>query len=84
MPLHKKHIAIETMDFLLKNVIIGTSAAGRARLQGSVRQYVSDCNFINLVQNIDINNPKKFNYTLFAAFNDVPGLRQQVTSWLSS
>lgn len=72
------------MDFLIKNVMTTTSAGGRARLQGSVRQYVKDTNFINLVQNIDINQPKKFNYSLFAAFNAVEGLQLQVTEWLKS
>jgi hypothetical protein len=72
------------MDFLIKNVMTTTSAGGRARLQGSVSQYIRDANFVNLVQNIDINQPKKFNYSLFAAFNAVEGMKLQVTQWLSS
>lgn len=72
------------MDFLIKNVIMTTSTGGRARLLGSVSQYIKDTNFVNLVQNIDINHPKKFNYSLFAAFDAVEGIKPQVTQWLSS
>ncbi len=64
--------------------MVNGSGAKRAQLIGSASRFITDNNFVNLLQNIDINAPKKFNYGLFAAFTSVPGLRQQVTTWLTA
>jgi hypothetical protein len=69
------------MDSLVRSTILNASAPIRANLINSAARYITDNNFTNLLQNIDINNPKKFNYTMFAAFNGVPGLKEQVVKW---
>ncbi len=68
----------------MRNAMIGASGAGRAQLIGSASRYITDNNFVNLLQNIDINTPKKYNYQLFSAFNAVPGLAAQVRAWLAA
>jgi hypothetical protein len=70
------------MDSTIRSAILGASAPTRAAMIGSASKFITDTNLTNLLQNIDINNPKKFNYSLFAAFNSVPGLRQQVDNWI--
>jgi hypothetical protein len=72
------------MDSLVRNAMLSTTGAGRAQLIGSASSYITDNNFVNLLQNIDINAPKKFNYGLFAAFTAVPGLAAQVRAWLAA
>ena len=57
-----------------------------ARLIGSAPQYVTDTNFINLLNQYDFNDKKKdagLNSQL-SLFTGVPGLREQVKKWLSS
>ena len=71
------------MESLVRNAMIGASGAARAQLIGSATRYITDNNFVNLLQNIDINNPKKFNYGVFRAFDPVPGLLAQVRNWLA-
>ena len=55
-------------------------------LLGSVRFYIKDDNLINLLQNYDFNSKK--NDAILAsqlqAFSGVPGLKEQVDTWLSS
>jgi hypothetical protein len=72
------------MEGLVRHTMLGASASARAQLIGSASRYITDNNFCNLLQNIDINNPKKFNYSIFAAFTAVPGLAAQVTNWVRS
>jgi len=72
------------MDHTIRNAMTSGSSSSRAQRIGSSSQYITDTNFLNLLQNIDINNPKKFNYGLFAAFNSVPGLKDQVQKWLQN
>lgn len=58
----------------------------QVRLLGSVRSYIKDDNLINLLQNYDFNSKK--NDAILAsqlqAFSGVPGLKEQVSAWLSS
>ena len=70
------------MDSTVRSAMLNCDAATRARRIGSAHQFITDNNFCNLLQNIDINAPKKFNYGLFAAFTSVPGLAAQVSAWL--
>lgn len=77
------HYGIEMESFLYA-MMVASAPALRARKIGSVRQYVQNDDFCNLVQNIDINSPKRFNYGLFTAFNGIPGLREQVNAWALS
>jgi len=61
-------------------------AGVQARLLGSVGTYVKDTNLVNLLQNYDINSNKndKLLASQLQSFSEVPGLREQVNSWLSS
>lgn len=70
------------MDSTVRSAMLNCDAATRARRIGAANRFITDSNFCNLLQNIDINAPKKFNYGLFAAFTAVPGLAQQVQQWL--
>lgn len=72
------------MDNTIRNTMLKCSAPDRARLIGSSHRFITDNNFNNLLQNIDINAPKKFNYGMFAAFNGVPGLAEQVQNWIKN
>lgn len=72
------------------------SAAERGQLVSSVHRYVSNSQFGNIVQNIDINNVRSDAvsrrspgnlYSVcsqLAAFNGIPGLSAEVLSWLNS
>ena len=73
-----------TMETAVRTAMIGCSAPDRARRIGSAHRFISDTNFTNLLQNIDINAPKKFNYAMFSAFNGVPGLAEQVSTWIKN
>ena len=60
--------------------------ASRAHFIGKARQYIQNDNLVNLLQNFDINNMTA-NIRLssqFIAFEGVPGLSQQVTTWMNS
>ena len=63
-------------------MMVASTPAMRARKIGSVTQFIKNDNFCNLVQNIDINAPKRFNYSLFAAFNADQDLRMQFNDWV--
>jgi hypothetical protein len=57
-----------------------------ARLLGNARQYIHNDQLLNLMQNFDINNHKKnmkFKNQLLM-FSNVPGLKEEVTSWMNS
>ena len=62
------------------------SASEAARLIGSAPAFIKDTNFINLLNQYDLNN-KKNDALLsrqFDAFAGIPGLPAQVSAWLSS
>lgn len=71
-------------DAIIRAAIVNADGATRARRIGSANNYIRDTNLTNLLQNIDINNPKKFNYSLFSAFTAVPGLMDQLRVWARS
>jgi len=70
------------MDKIVYNAIVPVHAAVRANRISLASQYITDNNFTNLLQNIDINKPINFQYSLFAAFTNVPGLQAQVKHWI--
>ena len=62
------------------------SVGEQVRLIGSVRTYIQNDNLINLLQNYDYNS-KKNDAALasqLSSFSGVPGLKEQVASWLNS
>jgi len=62
------------------------SSSECARLLGNVRQYITNDNLLNILQNFDVNNHKKnmkFKNQLLM-FSNVPGLKQQVDAWMNS
>ena len=73
---------------------VNMSSGQRAQMIASARQYINNDQFLNLLQNIDINdvNIKNKNKTTsiywisaqLAAFNGIPQLCTQVDSWLRS
>ncbi len=58
----------------------------QARLIGNMRNYVMNLNLVNLMNSYDINSNK--NDSILAmninAFNTIPGIKQQITTWLSN
>jgi hypothetical protein len=57
-----------------------------ARLLGNARQYITNDNLLNLLQNFDINNHKKnmkFKNQLLS-FSNIPGIKEQVNQWMKS
>ena len=58
----------------------------QVRLLGSVRTYIKDTNLINLLQNYDYNDKKndRMLSSQLSSFSGVPGLKEQVDSWLKS
>ena len=72
------------MDQTVRTAIAGVHAVTRAQRIGAASRYITDTNFLNLLQTIDINKPATFNYSLFAAFTNVPGLKEQVKKWIQS
>jgi hypothetical protein len=82
------------MNAQVVNKFVASPSYVRAQLIGSSRNFIKDDNFNNLLQNIDINNvdikngnkPTSIHFIgrQLAAFNGIPGLADQVASWLSS
>jgi len=58
----------------------------QVRLLGSIRMYIKDTNLINLLQNYDYNDTKndRILKSQLSSFSGVPGLKEQVDSWLNS
>ena len=58
----------------------------QVRLLGCIRMYINDTNLINLLQNYDYNDKKndRMLSSQLSSFSGVPGLKEQVNSWLNS
>lgn len=56
---HKRQALRSTTETSVRTAMIRCSAPDRARLIGSANRCINDSNFTNLLQNIDINTPKK-------------------------
>ena len=65
----------------VEKTFLAISATKRAYLINNARTHISDTNFVNLIQNIDINNPRRFNWALLNAFI-IPNAK--ITGWLNS
>lgn len=70
------------LEALLYATMTASTPAQRAGLIASCHRYITNQAFCNLLQNIDINAPKKFNYNFFLAFDPVPGLREEINNWI--
>ena len=57
-----------------------------ARLIGSMSQFITDTNLINIMNQYDLNSKAKDKTLILqiGMFDGVPGLQEQVTKWLSS
>ena len=71
------------LDIIIRSAICGSPAV-RAKLLGNASQFIKNTEFLNLLQNIDINNPKKFNYGLFLAFMPLKEVHEQVGGWIAT
>jgi hypothetical protein len=62
------------------------SVGDQARLLGSIRHYINNDNLINLMQNYDINNKNKDKLlsSQLSAFSGIPGIVQELNTWLNS
>lgn len=73
---------------------VNMSSGQRAQMIASARQYINNDQFLNLLQNVDINDVNIKNKTKptniywisaqLAAFNGIPQLCAQVDTWLRS
>jgi hypothetical protein len=76
------------MDVLVGNKFLRSTGAERARLKGNCARFVKDTNFINIVENIDINDKRGAQISRtclqLAAFNSQKELWGQVELWLGS
>jgi len=76
------------MDVVVSQKFLRSSGMERARLKGNCAHFVKNDNFVNIVENIDIND-KKGNQisrtcTLLSSFNSQKDLWDQVEEWLRS
>jgi hypothetical protein len=68
----------------------GKGSGNAARLIGSAPNYITDTNFINLLNMYELNaskdTPRKdaMLNSQFGAFSGIPGMKEQVRKWLSS
>jgi hypothetical protein len=72
------------IDSLVMIAMYNSSSTVRAQMIGNARVYIKNLQFINLIENIDINNPRTFNYSQFAAFDTLPELSEQVGKWIAA
>jgi hypothetical protein len=76
------------MDVIVGRKFLHSSPPERARLLGTVRTYVTNDAFVNLVTTIDINDKKGAQITKvclqLAAFNRLAELWDEVELWLKS
>jgi len=76
------------IDSLVLTAFTRASPIERARLIGTARNFITNDGFINLLNNIDINDSKGSQIRnvciQMRAFISVPGLKEQVVEWLRS
>lgn len=72
------------MDSLIMIAMYNSSSTVRAQMIRNARVYIKNLQFINLIENIDINNPRTFNYSQLAAFNTLPEINEQVAKWINA
>jgi hypothetical protein len=61
-------------------------SSGRAQLLGRAQTYITNADFLNTLNSIDVNRKETIVRTcsMLRAFEGVPGLRAQVAAWLRS
>jgi hypothetical protein len=80
------------MNNTVLQAFVKSTSSRRAALRSSVRRFVMNDQFCNLVENIDVNdndirrkmmpgNPY-FICGQLTAFNGIPGITEQIASWL--
>jgi hypothetical protein len=72
------------MDSIIMIAMYNSSSTVRAQMIGNARVYIKNLQFTNLIENIDINNPRTFNYSQLAAFNTLPETSEQVAKWIAA
>lgn len=76
------------VDSLVLTAFTRASPVERARLIGTARNFITNDAFINLLNNIDVNDSKGSQIrsvcVQMRAFIGVPGLQEQVETWLNS
>ena len=76
------------MDIIVGQKFLRSSGMERARLKGNCASYVKNDNFVNIIENIDINDKKGTQIsrvcTQLASFNSNKQLWDQVEQWLLS
>jgi len=76
------------MDVVVGNKFLRSSGMERARLKGNCAQYVKNDAFVNIIENIDINDKKGTQISRICvqlgAFNSRKELWDQVEEWLRS
>ena len=76
------------MDVIVGAKFLRSKAQERARLKGNCAQFVKNDNFVNIIENIDINDRQGNQITRtclqLAAFNSNKQLWDQVEEWLRS
>jgi hypothetical protein len=74
------------MSINVVQALRGKPSYEAARLIGNAPQFIKDNNFVNLLNQFDLNNKKndKLLINQFNMFASIPGLKEQVTAWLSS
>lgn len=61
-------------------------SSGRAQLLSRAPIYITDSNFLNTLNMIDVNNKATFSRacTMLRAFEGVPDMRSKIAAWLRS
>jgi hypothetical protein len=76
------------MDIIVGQKFLRSSGMDRARLKGTCASYVKNDNFVNIIENIDINDKKGTQISRICAqlssFNSQKELWNQVEEWLRS
>jgi hypothetical protein len=76
------------MDVIVGQKFLRSSGADRARLKGNCARFVKNDNFVNIIENIDINDKKGTQISRvcvqLASFNSRKELWDQVEEWLRS
>jgi hypothetical protein len=70
----------------LYETLMRMNSADRAQFLARAPQYITDSNFLNLLNRIDVNRKDTIGPTcaLLRAFDSVPGLRAQLVAWIRS
>lgn len=76
------------MDIVVSQKFLRSSGMERARLKGNCAHFVKNDNFVNIIENIDINDKKGTQIsrtcTPLSSFNSQKDLWDQVEEWLRS